>query len=183
VPAFSVTFGAYEVNQGLYTDPYYRSGFKFDGAKDSGVYCPVEFAWTPSFGPDTLPGHYKIGAGYDTFAGYKDFGNALAAASVPGFTARSRRGNTQFWALADQMLLRHGPGRASGIIALLGLIHNDRTTRLTPSSISPACWTAAFGAHHPAQRAIEYRQCRAPWVQGACRILRFHAAWQTPPPG
>jgi porin len=72
-----------------------------------------------------MPGHYKIGAGYDTSSGYQDFGNALAAASVPGFTARSRRGNAQVWALADQMLLRHGPGNASGLIALAGFIHND----------------------------------------------------------
>jgi porin len=125
VPTLSITFGVYEVNQGLYTDPYYRSGFKFDGARDSGIYLPAELAWTPAWGRDKLPGHYKIGAGYDSSAGYQDFGNALAAASVPGFTARSRRGNTQLWALADQMLLRHGPGKASGFIALAGFIHNN----------------------------------------------------------
>jgi porin len=125
LPGFSLTVGIYQVNQGLYTDQYYRSGFKFDGAKDSGVYVPVELAWNPAFGADKMPGHYKIGTGYDTSPGYHDFGNALAAASVPGFTARSRSGNTQFWALADQMLLRHGPGKASGIIALAGFIHND----------------------------------------------------------
>ena len=125
LPALSVTFGVYEVSQGLYTDPYYRSGFKFDAAKDSGVYLPVEFAWTPEFGPDKMPSHYKIGAGYDTSPGYQNFANGLAAAFVPGFTARSRRGNTQLWALADQMLVRHGAGKAAGLIALLGFIHND----------------------------------------------------------
>jgi porin len=124
-PDINVTIGAYEANRGLYTDQYYRSGFKFDSARDSGAYLPVEVAWTPSFGADKMPGHYKIGAGYDTSSGYQDFGNALAAAGVPGFTTRSRRGNTQFWALADQMLVRHGPGKASGIIALCGFIHND----------------------------------------------------------
>jgi porin len=72
-----------------------------------------------------MPGHYKLGAGYDSSSGYQDFGNGLAAASVHGFTAGSRRGNTQVWALADQMLLRQGPDKASGIIALLGFIHND----------------------------------------------------------
>jgi len=124
-PDINVTIGAYEANRGLYTDQYYRSGFKFDSARDSGAYLPVEVAWTPSFGADKMPGHYKVGAGYDTSSGYQDFGNALAAAGVPGFTTRSRRGNTQFWALADQMLVRHGPGKASGIIALCGFIHND----------------------------------------------------------
>jgi porin len=125
LPDVSITVGAYEVDQGLYTDPYYRTGFKFDDAKDSGVYFPVEFAWNPAFGPDKMPGHYKIGAGYDTSPGYQDFGNSLAAASVPGFEARNRRGNTQFWALGDQMLRRQGAGKADGIIALLGFIHND----------------------------------------------------------
>jgi porin len=72
-----------------------------------------------------MPGHYKIGAGYDSSPGYQDFGNALAAAGVPGYTLHSRRGNTQVWALADQMLLRHGAGDASGLIALYGFIHND----------------------------------------------------------
>jgi porin len=121
----TLTVGAYEANRGLYTDQYYRSGFKFDSGRDSGVYLPAELAWTPNFGPDHMPGHYKIGAGYDSSPGYQDFGNALAAAGVPGYTLHSRRGNTQVWALADQMLLRHGAGDASGLIALYGFIHND----------------------------------------------------------
>jgi porin len=144
-PDITVTLGAYEVNRGLYTDQYYRSGFKFDGAKDSGAYLPIELAWNPVFGADKRPGHYKIGAGYDTSSNYEDFGNALAAAGVPGFTARSRRGNTQVWALADQMLLRHGPGKASGIIVLCGFIHNN-------PNISPVCSIADSGRHAPRTR-------------------------------
>jgi porin len=124
-PDITVTVGAYEANRGIYTDAFDRSGFKFDSAQDSGAYLPVELAWNPKFGADKMPGHYKIGAGYDTSSGYQDFGNALAAAGVPGFTTRSRRGNTQFWALADQMLLRHGAGKAAGFIALAGFVHND----------------------------------------------------------
>jgi porin len=125
LPQVSVTIGAYEVDQGLYTDQYYRSGFKFDDAKDSGVYFPVELAWNPAFGTDKLLGHYKVGMGYDTSPGYQDFANSLATASVPGYQAHSRRGNTQVWALADQMLRRQGTGKADGIIALLGFVHND----------------------------------------------------------
>jgi porin len=121
----ALTFGAYEVNQGLYTDAYYRSGFRFDSAPDSGVYLPVELAWEPKLGPDALPGHYKLGLGYDTSSGYQDFGNALALAGAPGYARRVRAGNTQEWALADQMVLRNGPGATDGIIALAGFIHND----------------------------------------------------------
>jgi porin len=120
-----VTIGVYEVNQGLYTDQYYRSGLAFNTSKDSGVYLPVQLGWQPKFGPDAMPGHYAIGIGYDTSGGYQSFGNVLAAASVPGFTSQTRRGNTQVWALADQMLLRQGPGETAGIIALAGFVHND----------------------------------------------------------
>jgi porin len=120
-----VTFSVYEVNQGLYTDQYYRSGFAFNTSRDSGVYLPIQLGWQPKLGPDAMPGHYYIGIGYDTSAGYQDFGNVLAAAPVPGFMARTRHGNTQVWALADQMLLRQGTGDNAGIIALAGFVRND----------------------------------------------------------
>jgi porin len=125
VAQFMVTIGAYEVNQGLYSDAYYRSGFKFDTSQDSGVYLPVELAFEPVLGSDALPGHYKLGVGYDTSSGYKDFANALALAAVPGYAKRLRTGNAQEWVLADQMLVRNGAGANNGIIALAGLIHNN----------------------------------------------------------
>jgi porin len=117
--------GIYEVNQGLYTDRYYRTGFRFDTSQDSGVYVPVEAVWTPVFGADQLPGHYKLGVGYDSSSGYRDFGNVLAAEGEPGFTAKVRSGATQFWALADQMLVRNSKGAANGLIVLGGYVHND----------------------------------------------------------
>jgi porin len=120
-----VKVGVYEVNQGLYTDKYYRSGFRFDTSQDSGVYLPVELGWTPSLGANALPGHYKLGFGYDTSSGHKDFANSLAAAGVPGYSNRVRAGNTQLWALADQMVWRQGPGATDGIIALAGVVRND----------------------------------------------------------
>jgi porin len=120
-----VTAGVYEVNQGLYNYENFRSGFKFDTSQDSGVYLPVQLGWEPVFGAAKLPGHYAVGFGYDTSSGYKDFGNVLATDGVPGFSARTRTGNTQFWALADQMLLRQGDGDAAGLIVLAGFVHND----------------------------------------------------------
>lgn len=112
--------GVYEVNQGLYGDTSYRTGFKFDISQDSGVYLPVEIGWEPKLGGDQLPGHYKLGFGYDTSSGYEDFRNAL-----PGVAAQSHVGNTQFWALADQMLVRNRPGDDQGLIALAGVVRND----------------------------------------------------------
>ncbi len=113
------------MNQGLYGNPEFRSGFKFDGAQDTGVYLPVEVAWEPHFGPDHLPGHYKLGFGYDTSGGIADFANALATAGVAGYTATQHRGNVQAWALFDQMLVRNGHGKDDGITALAGFVRND----------------------------------------------------------
>ncbi len=118
--------GVYEVNQGLYSDANFRTGFKFDSSQDSGVYIPVEAAWEPTLGSDKLPGHYKLGFGYDSSSTFKDFTNALAAAGVPGYTSQFHTGNFQGWALADQMLVRNGPGDGDGIIALAGYIQNDQ---------------------------------------------------------
>jgi porin len=117
--------GVYEVNQGLYTDKYYRTGFRFDTSQDSGVYVPIEAAWEPAVGGDHLPGHYKVGVGYDTSGGHQDFGNVLAADGVPGYVAKVRTGALQIWVLADQMLVRNGGSDADGLIALGGYIHND----------------------------------------------------------
>lgn len=124
-PDTYVESGVYEVNQGLYSDANFRTGWKFDASQDSGVYIPVEVAWLPRLGPDALSGHYKLGFGYDTSSTFKDFTNVLAADGVPGFTARMHTGNFQGWALFDQMLVRHGVGDDSGLIALAGFIYND----------------------------------------------------------
>jgi len=125
VPDWYVEAGVYEVNQGMYSYANFRSGFKFDSSQDSGVYLPVEIGWEPEFGADKLPGHYKLGFGYDTSGTYKNFTNALAQAGLPGYRAGRHTGNTQFWALADQMLIRNGAGGDSGLIALAGFILND----------------------------------------------------------
>jgi porin len=86
------------------------------------VYLPVEVGYEPRFGEAKLPGHYKIGFGYDSSNTYRDFSAALTA---PGVSAPTHTGNTQVWVLVDQMLLRQGPGDQDGIIALGGFIHND----------------------------------------------------------
>jgi len=58
-----IQVGAYEVNQNLYTYPQFRSGFKFNGSRDSGVMIPIEAAYAPTIGPQAMPGDYKIGFG------------------------------------------------------------------------------------------------------------------------
>jgi porin len=119
---FYITVGVYEVSQGLYGDDF-RSGFEFDGAQNSGVYVPVEVGYEPRFGEAKLPGHYKIGFGYDSSNTYTFFSSALTTA--PGVRAPTHTGNTQFWMLFDQMLVRQGPGDQDGIVVMGGFIHND----------------------------------------------------------
>ena len=117
-PATYVAFGVYEVNQDLYSNAD-RSGFQFGVPRDSGVYLPVQFGYEPKLGGDRMQGHYVVGFGYDS-SRFKSFSSVL-----PGAPAASQSGNTQLWVLADQMLLRNGPGDQDGVIALAGYVHND----------------------------------------------------------
>lgn len=124
-PQSYVQFGVYEVNQGLYRNANFRSGFKFDASQDSGVALPVEIAYEPRFGADRLPGHYKLGFAYDTSRQVDFFAGVDAPPALAALRPGSHSGNTQFWALADQMLLRTGPGDTDGVVAVGGLMHND----------------------------------------------------------
>jgi porin len=63
---FYIQIGVYEVNRGLYSDVNDRTGWKFDTSQDSGIYVPIEAAWEPMLGPANMPGHYKVGFGYDS---------------------------------------------------------------------------------------------------------------------
>jgi len=126
-PTTYVQTGIYEVNQGLYSYANFRSGFKFDASQDSGIYVPVEVAYEPLVGAGKMPGHYKIGFGYDSSSNFKDFATALSATTntSPGATRSTRTGNTQVWVLVDQMVVRQGPSDTDGIILLGGFVHND----------------------------------------------------------
>jgi porin len=139
-----ITVGVYEVSQGLYGNDF-RSGWEFDGAQDSGVYVPVEVGYEPRLGPSQMPGHYKVGFGYDSSNTFKDFSAALH----PGMTAPTHTGNTQVWLLADQMLLRQGPGAQDGIIVLGGFIHNDPTNSVYAEQYFAGLVDRAFWAARP----------------------------------
>jgi porin len=120
-PDTAIVVGVYEVNQDLYSNAD-RSGFEFGVPRSSGVYVPIQFVYEPKFGGAQLPGHYVVGFGYDS-SRFRSFSSALPGrAGLPG---SSHTGNTQFWALADQMLVRNGGGDQDGIIVLAGLVHND----------------------------------------------------------
>jgi porin len=117
-PDIYVVAGAYEVNEGLYGDSA-RTGFEFDVPQSGGVYVPIQLGYEPKLGPDRMPGHYVLGFGYDS-SRFKTFSSAL-----PGNPLSYRRGNQQYWALADQMLVRNGKGDQDGIIVLAGFVNNN----------------------------------------------------------
>ena len=116
-PETYIVAGVYQVSQGLYGNDW-RTGFEFDNAQNSGVYVPIEVGYEPRLGASQLPGHYKIGFGYDSSNTFTNFSSALTTPAAP---APTHTGNTQVWVLVDQMLVRQGPGDQDGIIALGGL--------------------------------------------------------------
>jgi porin len=120
-----VQIGLYGVDPFLYSDVFDRTGFDIDPSRYSGVEVPVELAWEPKFGENGLLGHYKIGFGYDS-SPYTQFldanGNPPAPPAMP---AETGSGKFQFWALADQMLIRQGDADTAGLIALAGYIHSN----------------------------------------------------------
>ena len=125
-PQTYVQFGVYEVNQGIYLNQNFRSGFKFDASQDSGVMLPVEVAYEPRIGAGSLPGHYKLGFAYDTSRQINFFGpTPNAPPALAALQSQRRTGNTQVWALADQLLVRNGPGDTDGLVGLGGFVHND----------------------------------------------------------
>jgi porin len=121
-PDSYVETGVYEVNQGLYTNRYFGSGFPNNISQASGVYVPTEVAYEPALGPNDLLGHYKFGFGVDSTL-YKSFFSALPVSAGEPVPGPSR--NTQVWVLGDQMLVRQGSGDQDGIIALAAFAHNN----------------------------------------------------------
>ncbi len=104
----------------------FRSGFTFDSSHINGEFFPAEVGFEPTFGPDKMPGHYKLGAAYDN---NNHASNAIDVNGGPfgvtGLPAQERKGGSQAWASFDQMLVRQGPGGTDGIIVLGDYVHND----------------------------------------------------------
>ena len=95
----------------------YRSGWHLDSSHVNGEAFPVEVGYEPKFGPDQMPGHYKIGAMYEN-TNHTTWG-------LPTETPEVRKGGTQAWVQFDQMLVRNGPGATDGIILIGNYHHND----------------------------------------------------------
>jgi porin len=106
-----------------------RWGFDWGWSGTTGAYIPIEAGWEPSFGPDELNGHYKIGFATDT-SRYKDklYDSAGTPFPISGDPPAMHGGRHSYYVLADQMLHRNGDGPESGLVALGGFVVSDAAT-------------------------------------------------------
>ena len=122
LPTVYVMGGLFQVNPNFGGN----SGWFWFEHGTTGLSVPLEVGWTPSFGPDQLVGHYKVGFDEDTST-YPDLfvstnGLPIALSGLPGQPHNGRR---MYYVLVDQMLVRTGKGDTDGLIAFGGFVHAD----------------------------------------------------------
>ena len=127
IPSVYVQSGIYFDQGNIYNyAENFRSGYTIDASYIDGETFPVEIGWEPAFGSNRLPGHYKAGFAYDNENHASDLydinGNPFI---LSGLSPRQVKGESTFWFLADQMLLRNGPGDTDGLILLGGYVWNS----------------------------------------------------------
>jgi porin len=121
-PALYGETGVFDVNP-TYTEP--GNGLKIGLSGSTGVIIPLEFGLTTAFGPAKLPGHYRIGAYYDT--------SATPNVAIPGQIDDGAYGA---YAIADQILYSFNGGPNRGLLGFVQLSFSDART---------ATVTSAFG--------------------------------------
>ena len=118
IPSLYIQTGIFFTEDNTYskTDGY-RSGFHLNGAHIDGEAFPIEAGYSPTIGPDQMPGHYKVGFMFEN--------TAHTSWDLPTNPPEVRKGGTQAWVSVDQMLRRQGPGATDGIIVIGNYNHND----------------------------------------------------------
>jgi porin len=109
------------------------NGFKLSLNGSTGVLVPVEFGKTVKLGPAAVPGHYKIGAYYDS--------STAPDVTNPHLSYSGRYG---VYFLADQMVWSFEPGTDRGLIAVANFTLSDKRT-----SPLPTYFTLALVAQGP----------------------------------
>jgi len=116
-----------------------KYGFDWGWSGTTGTYVPLEAGWEPSFGPNELNGHYKIGFALDT-SHYADL--LYDAGGVPfpisGNPPGKHGSRHSLYLLADQMIRRNGKGPENGLAVLGGLSISDKAT----SNVSRSAFAA-----------------------------------------
>lgn len=106
--------GVYEVNPSYGT---HNHGFKLGFSDSTGAIFPVEVGYTTALGDKGLPGHYKIGAYYDT-------------SDAPDVVHADEEHNDRYgiYAFASQMMFSFGGSNDRGLIAFSGFGYSDKKT-------------------------------------------------------
>jgi porin len=122
LPTLYVMGGLFQVNPNFGGS----TGWNVFEPGTTGLSVPVEVGWTPSFGPDHLLGHYKVGFDEDT-SSYPDLFLSTNGEPIPvsGLPGQPHDGRRMYYVLADQMLVRTGKGDTDGLIAFGGVVHAD----------------------------------------------------------
>jgi porin len=116
--------GIFDVNP---SDALHENGFKLSLQGSTGAIIPVEFGKTVALGPSGLPGHYKIGAYYDS-----------STAVDPSNSRMTFKGRYGGYILADQMVWRFEPGTDRGLIVVLDGTLSEKRTSPIPAYVVAA---------------------------------------------
>ena len=115
-------------------------GFRFDTNNSEGNLVPVELGWQPTFGPDKLPGNYRIGYYYssvngDVYGSWRDGGYQDKDHAYGGYI------------LAQQQLTSQGGDASRGLGVIVQAVMNDHKTSKTDNYQSIAfTWKGPFDA-------------------------------------
>lgn len=104
------------------TDATYPNGLKLSLSGTTGALIPVEVGLTTNF--DSLPGHYKVGAYYDT--------STIADIAI---SKRVDTGRYAGYAIFDQMLWSFDANADRGLIVFGSYTHTDSETTAVPQQI------------------------------------------------
>ena len=115
---FYAEAGVFDVNP-TYAD--HDNGFKLSLQGSTGALIPIEFGKTVALGAAALPGHYKVGAYYDS--------SAAPDAANSQFTYSGRYG---VYVLADQMVWSFEPGTDRGLTLVADATISDKRTAVIP---------------------------------------------------
>jgi porin len=181
-----VQTGMYFSESDIYSDAGYRSGFRFNAADITGEAFPVEIGFEPVLGAQHMPGHYKIGFIYDN----NDHADLLydqngVPFAISGLPARQVKGSSTAYALADQMVVRNGPGPSDGIVIFGGYVHNDPKTTAEEDQFELAALDRAFWHARPQDAiglAFNYQTISGDLTR-AEEIEQELGTLATPPPG
>ncbi len=120
-PVLYTEAGVYDVNP-TYGQP--GNGLKMSTNGSTGALIVLETGYTTALGMAQLPGHYKIGAYYDT--------SEVKDAAIPGQFDNGRYG---MYVLVDQMLCSFDGTPKRGLVALGQFSTSDRRTAVFKQTI------------------------------------------------